>query len=1150
MERLDIRLFGRASVSVGGVPVKFAKRQATLAMLALVLLERGQPISRDVLAFKLFPEADEATALAELRRYLYLANKALPECEREPWLVVDADSVRWNAASDAFVDVVAFERFAAMPETHARAIDLYAGDLLEDIYEDWVLAERERLRTRYLTILDESLERHRERRDFGAAIATATRLLVTDPWREDTLRALLTVRYESGDTSGALAEYERFSRRLRDELGVAPMAETVALRASIVRDESVPGAFARRSTPADGAPARRTPVLPFVGRQRELGVLHAAWGRAARGSGTFVVLSGEPGVGKTRLAEELARKAQAEGGRVAVGTTAAPESMPYQAIVEALRSSLPLLTARPLVPARRSALARVLPELRDADAPEIAATDVGPERETARLYDAFAHAIRTLASPRPLVLCLEDLHWAGPASIEALGSIVRELARVPVLVVATTRDDEVAPDHPLATLLRSLRVSGNVDELVLDRLGESDVFDLVERVPGLREREGVLARDLYAHSEGNALFLNEAIGGVLERGDAEISATSIVALLDARIARLGPHARAVAEIAAVVGLGCTVALVRDAANLPAAAIADGFDELLDRRIVREAGARAGYDYAFTHHLVATSLYDAMEPTFRAQRHSRIARLLEASYRTDDSTPAREIARHFERAGESARSATWYLTAAESAAAVYAYGDAIDSATRALAQADTTTAKRRALDIRERARARRGDRDGQRVDIDALEALAGDDLQSRFDVLARRVSLARSLGHSGDEGDAVAEMERLAERLDDDARARALTERATHAGLRSRPSDGLEPARAALAIYERSGSVRGQLDCLALLVDFSANVGDFAASRGYLATMRERAASVHDRVVEARALAVAATAALLRQEYRECFDLTVLALGLHVTTNDREGEAGARGRLAVTAAWLCDFETALREFDLALAAYEAIGNTRGLAVTHTNRTVMLMRLGLFDDALVSIERSNALFAIANERRTIVANKVNESFVRLQRGDATRAKALADEALGIAREIGFPLFEAAALANVGNAERALGDLDAAIEHMEAGIAIRRPLQESRDFADDLADLTLAYAAARRDLDALAAAEELHAIGLQSFDGALWPHYPRYALAEGFRRGGALERARESADRARAELAAFAEGISDDRARAAFLAVPINARIASAI
>ncbi|MBC5824875.1 MAG: AAA family ATPase, partial [Candidatus Eremiobacteraeota bacterium] len=1032
--------------------------------------------------------------------------------------------------------------------THAAAIEVYVGDLLEDNYDDWVVGERERLRARYLTILTASLERFCSQRAYSSALTCAKRILTEDPWREDTLRALLAIRYEVGDTAGALAAFEQFAKRLRDELGVAPMPETIAVRQSILRNEALPG-FPER-TPAPPEIANRAPsaMLPFVARRDELDKLQAAWSRAARGTGTFVLLSGEAGVGKTRLCAELARIVQSEGGRVYIGTTAAPESTPYQSIIEALRSALPLLLARPPVTARRAALAHVLPELRDPAAPDVALPEMAADREIARIYDALADAIRRLASPRPLLLILEDLQWAGSATIEALGEIVKELLRTPVLIVATYREEEVTADHPLRTLLRSLAVFQNVGECLLERFAEGDVAELIGRIDALRGRPATFAHDLYAYSEGNALFLNELIGGVLESGTiGEAAETSIEAMVAARTAQLGENALTVAQIAAVAGSGCSVSLVRDVSNLSATKVATGFDELLDRRILREAGARANHDYVFTHHLIADAMYAGIEPAFRARRHSRIARVLQANARADVAPPAREIARHHECAGDREAAAAWYVTAARSAAAIHAYGDAIDLATLALKTMPPVDIRYAALDIRERAYGRRGHRNLQREDIEELERVAGNDASQRFDVLTRRVLFERTLGESDEEGRVIAEMHDLAESLGDDARARALVQSATHAGLRSRPADALDPALGALEIYERLGDVHGQLECLYLLVDFAANMGDVDASREYLARMRVRAGSLADQVVEARALAVAAQAALLRQEYRTSFDLSAQTLALQLATNDRDGEASSRGRIAVAAAWLADFTTALREFDLALETYASIGNKRGLALTHTNRTLLLMRLGLFNDALASIRQSNELFAIAHEQRTIVANQVNESFVRLQIGDALTAKQLAASALGHAKEIAFPIFEAAALANLGNAERALGDHTSAIEHMEAGIALRRPLQNERDFVDDLADLTLAYVAAGRTTDAFAASEQLIAIGSGSFEGALWPHYIRWAIAQGLAAGGAEARANEAAIRARRELEAFAGRIGDERTRQAFLAVPVNKTIA---
>ncbi len=1142
-----MRLFGQANVGWAGSPIKFAKRATTFSMLARIILQHGHALSRESLAFTLFPDVDERAALAELRRYLYLANKALPERAGEPWIVVDAETVRWNEAAGAFVDTVEFERLSQDPETQSEAIELYAGDLLEDVYDDWVVSERERLRARYLAILGESIERHRARRDFGTAIGYAKRLLAVDPWREDAVRSLLALRYESGDAAGALSEFDRFAKRLRDELSIAPMPETLAVRDSILRNEAVPGALAPMPAGVMDPDRRAATILPFVGRARELALLRAAWSRAARGSSSLVSIVGEAGVGKTRLTAELARIAQSEGGRVFAGTTAAPESMPYQAILEALRSALPLLLVRPPAPARRAALARVLPEIRD---PEEAAFE--PEGsaagQTARLFDALGHAVRALASPRPLLLILEDVHWAGSASVDAIGAIVRESLRAPVLIVATCREEELPPDHPVRALVRSLQAFAHAEELSLERLGEGDVSDLVAQVDGLRDRGDDLVTQLFAHSEGNALFLNEAINAFLERDGALVdAATSIAGALESRIGRLDDDARTVAEIAAIAGPGCNIALVRDVSNLPPASIAGGINALLDRRILREAGARASYDYVFTHHLIASSIYDGIEPALRAQRHSRIARVLEIEFDTSANASAREIARHHERSGDAARASDWYLTAARQAAAVYAYADADELAARVLEHAPDPGVRAAALDVREKARGRRGDRAGQAHDIDELERLAQGDPARTFDVLVKRILLARSLGDNEREGELIDSLDTLAASLDDAASAQALMHRATHLGQCSRQAEGLAPALRAFEIYERLGNVGGQLECLYLLVNFTANVGDMAASRRYLTLMSDRAGSLADRTVESRALDVAATAALLRQEYAVTYELTQRSLALHIVTNDREGEAAARSRLAVTAAWLGEYGTALREFDLGLETYESIGNKRGAAVTHTNRTVLLMRLGLLGEALESIERSNELFDVVHEQRTVVANQVNASFVKLQQGDARAAKALAATALAGAKEIGFPVFESGALSNLACAERALGETAAAVGHMEAAIALRRPLQEPADLVDDLADLTLTYVAAGKTAQALETARELEALGSGPFDQAFWPHYVWWAVANGLAAGGETQRSQRAFARAREELERFAERIDDLRVREAFAALPINRRIA---
>ena len=243
----------------------------------------------------------------------------------------------------------------------------------------------------------------------------------------------MLLRYGLGDAPGALAIYDRFAEQLRGGLGVSPMPETLALREALRRGDPIVGSIDRRAGYA----------LPFVGRNEELARLTAQWNRAASGEGGAFFLSGESGIGKTRLAGELARVAEAQGARVYTGTTSQPEAAPYQCIAEALRAALPVLVAQPVDRLALGVVAGLVPELRVQIPALEQAAALSPEREVERLFHSMATAIGSLAVARPVLLILEELHWAGDATVDALLVIARHIDRLPVLILATYREEDV-----------------------------------------------------------------------------------------------------------------------------------------------------------------------------------------------------------------------------------------------------------------------------------------------------------------------------------------------------------------------------------------------------------------------------------------------------------------------------------------------------------------------------------------------------------------------------------------------------------------------------------------------------------------------------------------------------------------------------------
>ena len=1139
---LEIRLLGQANAFSAGVPLKFAKRSTTLAMLGLVVLRRAQPVARTFLAYTLFPDSEEEQALTELRRYLYLTGKTLPRPPNgEPWLIVDAETVRWNEASGAFIDAVEFERLAADESSYAAAVELYGGDLLEDSYDDWIVVERERLRTLYLKRLADLVERSRRARDYATALGYANRLLAADLWREDVVRQVMSIRYAAGDASGALAQFDRFAKRLRDEMGLAPMPDTLAVRDVIVRGGPLAGSVDRVSQ-EERETSRRAHTLPFIGREAERERLAGRFDRAARGFGNSVFIGGEAGVGKSRLVGELARAVETQGGRVYSGGTSSPESAPYQSIAEALRAALPVLATDPANALSLRVLSRVFPELPLEDGALPALGTLAPERESARLFGAFANVVLALASPRPLLMVFEDLHWASASTIDALATLCRRIDRARVLIAVTYRDEEVQSSHPLRRLASALGSERRIAQVGLERFDRNDVRRLVDATPGLAAEDAGLVDRLHAFSEGNALFLHQAIADVLERStqlDAapERPARGIENLIAARIARLGDAARAVAEIAAACGDGCTVDVVRDVAGLKAAEALDAFDELLDRGLVREASARDRFDYVFTHNFIARSIYQRMEPRSRVRRHARLAHVIERQTGLE-ARDVRELGRHYEGAERPGTASRWYLRAAREAAALYANDDTIRLTSRAIALADETAIRIEALLLREEANARLGNRNARANDLVALEALAQDtDLRCR---VARRFVVLR---HADDdrELERAAVLRFCAEAAASGSRvwtALAALAEAKFCLALGRYGEAKAFVLGALPLLEAQPPCE-RIDALMTLIEADVSLGHFGAAERGIAAARAIAETSGDRGAISDVIARGVTAAMSAQLFESAVAGAREALEHFRMLGDRVGEARALTNVAAASVRLAHWQEA-REANVAAAAIsESIGDRHGAARAQMNLGMLLARCGDLAGARELVRSARDQHVRSGDRRAQTASYVNESFLALWLGNARDAKSLATEALRLARDMDHESFIATSLANLGAAERDLGELDAAIAHMEEGLAIQMRLDRMSDGVSDLADIALAHVTNGNVTAARARSEQILALDETWTASAIFPPYPLWIVACVFHWSGD-ERANEVYARAWRLATTFARSIEIPELRERFEAL----------
>lgn len=431
---------------------------------------------------------------------------------------------------------------------------------------------------------------------------------------------------------------------------------------------------------------------PLVGRDVQLDELNKCWQLAREGRRRVAMLVGEPGIGKTRLAAEFCRTAHGEEAVVLLGRCYEESLVPYQSFVEALRhyvSECPLDELRLALGPHRATLARLLPELSEhpSQAVTSSAAESG-EREQFVLFDAVASTLRTVAAAHPLIVVLDDLHWADAPSLLLLRHVVRATEGGALLILGTYRETEVEEWHPLAQALAELRRARALDTLSLEGLSEEDVAALISSQPG-RAASAEVARSIVDRTQGNPFFVEELLRDAVVGENFSEALTripdSVKDLLLRRLRRLGDTAKRLLTPAAITGREFELDVLQRVTGVPADQIAESLEEAIAGRIVEESTSSIGR-YSFAHALIRDTIYEQVSLTRRAQLHLRIGEAIESvwSERIDDR--ASELAYHFSAAGDLAKAYEYHSRAAATAQSLYAVDVALSHYTAALAAA--------------------------------------------------------------------------------------------------------------------------------------------------------------------------------------------------------------------------------------------------------------------------------------------------------------------------------------------------------------------------------------------------------------------------------------------------------------------------------
>lgn len=668
---LSVQLLGPPRLEVAGQQLRlsYAKAEALLIYLAAT----GQPQLRAALADLLWGDSPQKQARNSLRSALYTLRRALPA----DLLRVQRAAIALNPAGFT-TDAAAFEQAIESPADTAalaESLRLWRGPFLADVslpdapnFESWLQTERVRYDALYSHGLLQLAEQYSQAGQLTPAQRALEKLLAFDPLHESGHQQLMRLYLQQGNRAAALRQYETLRHRLSEELGVDPAHATQTLHLEILRADTSPAKLA-----APLKPARRH---QFVGRQQELSTLHQIYRTVLpHGPARLVILEGEPGIGKTRLAQEwLATLIHTR-----ILTTRCFQSgqaIPFQPWIDLIRATLRQLplTMLGLSDVWLTELAHLVPEIR-LQRPDLEPSPItDPELTRGRIIQAIGYWLEKLCLPQPVCILIDDWQWLDQASLTALRHILgaRHSDHLPLLMVGTQRSAE--PLEGWASVETSLARDDLLRRLPLKRLSLPEVTALARsmKLPAALQTEPFFAR-LLQETEGNPLFLVELLqtltaGGLAADADWPTPPT-VQSVIQNRLNRLTPATRQVLGAAAVLGRAFADADLRQTLpDQPVEATLQAIDEAIAANIITEQDRT----YDFTHDKIRAVLLAGLTRSRQRYLNLQIGQALEAAGSTDFG----RMAHHFAAGGDALRARDYALRAARQAVELYADDEAL------------------------------------------------------------------------------------------------------------------------------------------------------------------------------------------------------------------------------------------------------------------------------------------------------------------------------------------------------------------------------------------------------------------------------------------------------------------------------------------
>jgi predicted ATPase/DNA-binding SARP family transcriptional activator len=729
------------------------QHQRVRTLLATLISSPHRKIGREQLLEILWPELDMEIASGRLDRAVYSLRQLFePKRDRpatSPLLLTEREIITLAGQKDIWIDADAFEQWLNQArhtgdtgeKLHLleEAANLYGGDFLpEERKIELTRMRREFLQRSWIGLLLE-LADLRAAQNPHSAIAPLDRVLAADPTNEAAVQRLMLLLAQLDRRGEALRVYKRLAAILQQEYHIAPLPETRNLYDTIRQGTAERLRIGGTGSATTGKPdtTREAPATvqigrlhqsPLIGREQELNALQnlltiteqntrfklpsqkrrLSLPLDTRRNAQAMLLMGDVGIGKTRLAEEIARNAQKGGWAIAWSRVYPQEiSMPYRLWIEVLRKAMELgpwqrqeLNKRPLI---YQPLTTLLPELDILLSPVIMPPTQSAEQEQLRLWEAARELLAVISANMPLLIVLDDMQWADSSSCDLFAYLARHTQDLPIVIVGTCRENELTANQHLRALLTDLQREHAVEMLSLAPLSDEQIGAIVSHVPNLPTP---IVQYIQSRAGGNPFFAEE-LARTMNQVAQEQPLTrmpalpdTISAVLNLRLSRLSNACQRLLGKAAVLGSSFEFhhisALEVNTPGYSEEGVLELIEEALQAGMLTEEGSGTRIIYQFWHPLLVTHLYESLSAARRVTYHRRTAEMLRQEFLGREEEGAAVITHHLVRGGAPASQTAHYAElAANRAYTLSAYPDAehyyrlaIDYLQRTLQQNDT------------------------------------------------------------------------------------------------------------------------------------------------------------------------------------------------------------------------------------------------------------------------------------------------------------------------------------------------------------------------------------------------------------------------------------------------------------------------------